>query len=63
MAKVEFINRVGGRMFVDESRVDDYVKAGYLLASNVIDSTATDVEVVEKPTERKKTTSRRKKEV
>ena len=31
--KVEFVNRLGGSMLVDESRVDEYLKAGYKLAS------------------------------
>lgn len=31
--KVEFINRLGGKMFVDESRVEEYMAAGYKLAA------------------------------
>lgn len=30
--KVEFINNLGGKMLVDESRVDEYKTAGYKLA-------------------------------
>lgn len=55
--KVEFVNNQGGRMFVDESRVEEYVAAGYMLAANVVDSTAVIVEdapVVKKTTRRKK---------
>lgn len=37
--RVEFINSVGGKMFVDESRVEEYKAAGYLLAADVIDVT------------------------
>lgn len=46
-------------MFVDESRKQEYIEAGYMLASNVVDSTAN--EVVD-PLPVKKTT-RKKKEV
>lgn len=59
--KVEFINAAGGRMFVDESRVNEYKEAGYKLASDVIDSTAEIIEEA-KPSPKKKTV-RRKKEV
>lgn len=58
--KVAFINAVGGIMYVDESRVEEYKAAGYKLAADIIDSTAveiTDEEVA--PTSRRK----RKKEV
>lgn len=57
--RVEFINKTGGRMFVDESRVEDYKAAGYILAANVIDSTAKEVD---EPVVKKKST-RKKKEV
>lgn len=56
--RVEFINNVGGKMFVDESRVNEYIAAGYMLAANVIDSTA--VEVDEAPTPKKKSTRKKK---
>lgn len=57
--RVEFINSVGGIMTVDESRKQEYIEAGYMLASDVVDSVA--VEVVDKPTT-KKTSTRKKKE-
>lgn len=53
--RVAFINAVGGIMYVDESRVEEYKAAGYSLAADVVDSTA--VEVDEKPP----TTRKRKK--
>lgn len=57
--RVEFINSVGGIMTVDESRKQEYIEAGYMLASDVVDSVT--VEVVDKPTT-KKTSTRKKKE-
>ena len=57
--RVEFINIVGGSMFVDESRIEEYKAAGYTLAADVIDSVAVEVEEEEKPTAKRKT---RKKE-
>lgn len=57
--RVEFINSSGGRMFVDESRVDEYKAAGYMLAADVVDSTAEVID--EKPVQKRK--SRNKKEV
>lgn len=60
--RVEFIGATGGRMFVDESRVNEYKEAGFIPASDVIDSTARDIERQEEPVQKKKTT-RRKKEV
>lgn len=42
--RIEFINSTGGKMLVDESRKDEYIAAGYLLAANVIDSTAVEVD-------------------
>jgi len=41
--RVAFINAVGGRMLVDESRVDEYMAAGFKLAADVIDTTAKEV--------------------
>lgn len=38
MARVEFINSAGGKMLVDESRVEEYKAAGYMLAANVVDA-------------------------
>lgn len=55
--RVAFINAVGGLMYVDESRVEEYKAAGYMLAADVVDSTAVEIEE-EQPTIRK----RRKKE-
>lgn len=60
MGRIEFINCVGGSMFVDESRKQEYIEAGYMLASDVIDSTAVVIDEVEEP---KKTTRRKNKEV
>lgn len=57
MARIEFINSVGGKMFVDESRADEYKAAGYMLAADVIDTTAV---VVDTPTTRKKSTRKKK---
>lgn len=57
--RVEFINSSGGRMFVDESRVEEYKAAGYMLAADVVDSTAEVID--EKPVQKRK--SRSKKEV
>lgn len=56
--RVEFINKTGGRMFVDESRVEEYKAAGYILAANVIESTAKEIDEP-KPAKR----TRKKKEV
>jgi len=44
--RIEFINNTGGRMFVDESRVEEYKAAGYMLAADVIDSVAVVIEEV-----------------
>lgn len=55
--KVEFINRTGGKMFVDESRIEEYKAAGYKLAADIIDGTAI---IVDAPVEKKKSTRRRK---
>lgn len=60
MSRVAFINAVGGTMYVDESRVDEYKGAGFMLASDVIDTTAVIVDAEEKP---KPTRSKKKKEV
>lgn len=60
--RVAFINNVGGIMTVDESRKDEYLEAGFVLASNIVDSTATVVDVVE-PTPKKRKTTTKKKEV
>lgn len=59
--RVAFINAVGGLMYVDESRIEEYKAAGYMLAADVVDSTAHEVTDVEedKPAPKK----RRKKEV
>lgn len=54
--RVAFINSVGNIMMVDESRKDEYIKAGFMPAEDVVDSTAH--EVVE-PTPKKKTTRKR----
>lgn len=59
--RVEFINHTGGKMFVDESRVNEYKAAGYMLAADVIDSVA--IEIDETPVVEKKSIRRRKKEV
>ena len=47
-------------MYVDESRINEYKEAGYMLASDVIDSTAVEVD---KPTPKRKSTRAKKKEV
>lgn len=58
--RVAFINKVGGIMLVDESRKQEYIEAGYMLASDIVDSTAV---VVEEEVPAKKKTTRKKKEV
>lgn len=60
--RVAFINSVGNKMYVDESRVQEYKDAGYQLASDIIDSTAVITETEEVPAVAKKS-RRRKKEV
>lgn len=55
--RVEFINASGGIMLVDDSRVEEYKAAGYLLAADVFDVEVKD----ENPTEKKR--GRKKKEV
>jgi len=52
--RVEFINSVGGKMLVDESRVEEYKAAGYMLAANVIeDTTFRELPVEEAPAPKK----------
>lgn len=53
MSRVEFVNHTGGSMWVDESRVNEYLEAGYMLASDIVDSTAVILEE-EKPAPKKK---------
>ena len=55
--RVEFINNAGGRMLVDESRVNEYKAAGYMLAADVIDSVA--VEIEEIPVKKSRSTKKR----
>lgn len=55
--RVEFISATGGKMFVDESRKQEYVEAGYMLASNVVDVTFKE----DSETEEKKPVRRRRK--
>ena len=55
--RVEFINSSGGRMYVDESRIDEYKAAGFKLAANVHKAKETS-DTNEEPAKR----SRRKKE-
>jgi len=55
--RVEFINHTGGKMFVHESRVEEYKAAGYIPAASIVDSTARDIT---EPVEKKKTTRRKK---
>lgn len=54
--RVEFISANGGKMFVDESRIEEYKGRGFLLASDVID-----VEV--KDSKPKRTTKKKTEEV
>ena len=35
---VGFINKLGGVMYVDDSRVDEYKAAGYMPVANIIDT-------------------------
>lgn len=58
--RVKFINAVGGYMTVDESRVEEYKAAGYLLAADVIDVEARVIDSEKQP---KKRTSKKKAEV
>lgn len=55
--RVEFINSSGGRMYVDESRVDEYKAAGFKLAAKNIPRKESS-DTIEEPAKR----SRRKKE-
>lgn len=57
--RVEFISASGGKMFVDESRVEEYKAAGYMLAADVIDTVFVE-DIVEEP---KKPSGRKKKGV
>jgi len=52
--RVEFISANGGRMFVDESRKDEYLRRGFSIASDVIDSTFVDDKPKPKRTAKKK---------
>lgn len=54
--KVEFINKFGGKMFVDESRVEEYKAAGYILAANVVSTDEKPTEIEEKPKRKRKKT-------
>lgn len=58
--RIEFINNAGGKMLVDESRVSEYLAAGYMLAADVIDSVA--VEIEEKPVKATRSTRKKKTE-
>lgn len=55
--RVEFINSVGGKMLVDESRVEEYKAAGYMLAADIIeDTTYREIKIDEpKPAPKKRT--------
>lgn len=55
--RVEFINSSGGRMYVDESRIDEYKAAGFKLAAKNIPRKESS-DTIEEPAKR----SRRKKE-
>ena len=59
--RVEFINNAGGRMLVDESRVNEYIAAGYMLAADVIDSVAVEIEE-EMPVKKSRSTRKKKTE-
>lgn len=52
--RIEFINSVGGKMLVDESRKDEYIAAGFKLAADIVDSTARVIEPAPKKTARRK---------
>lgn len=58
--RIEFINAAGGVMLVDESRKDEYLAAGYMLAANVVDSTARIIEEVEEAPAKKKRPPKKK---
>lgn len=51
--RVEFINKFGGRMYVDESRVEEYKGAGFKLASSSLEKKATTEETKPEKTEKK----------
>lgn len=52
MERVEFISSIGSIMYVDKSRVDEYLAAGYKLA---VDTTATEnAHAEEKPKKTRK---------
>lgn len=58
--RIAFINSTGGKMFVDESRVEEYKAAGYIPAADVIDSVA--VEIEDAPVKKSRTRSKRQEE-
>lgn len=53
--RVEFINKLGGKMLVDESRVEEYKAAGYKLAAKapIIEKETEEISE-EKPRRKKK---------
>lgn len=53
--RIAFINSVGGLMYVDESRVEEYKAAGFMPAASVVDSTAEIVDVEEPKPRRRRT--------
>lgn len=55
--RIKFINRAGGITYVDETRKDEYIKAGFVPAEDV--EVTTKVEVVEPSVEKKTTRKRR----
>ena len=57
MGRVEFIGRFGCRMYVDESRVEEYKKAGFMPANSSVEPKTTE-EAKPKQPERKKANKR-----
>lgn len=53
MSKTAFLNAYGGKMLVDDSRVEEYKAAGFMLAADVVDFDA--VVIDEKPAPKKRT--------
>lgn len=51
--KVKFINKFGGTMFVDETRVEEYKGAGFKLAPTLLPKEEPTEEVKAKPAEKK----------
>lgn len=59
--KVEFINKLGGKTFVDSSRVEEYIAAGYKLAAKTSTIEEEKTDEIETPVEKGKRKAIKKK--